>query len=66
MSLVYWGGAQGKFNRADDPVNIILYLIIPEANHGISLRLQMLGSFNIIFGLFDVLAQELSMLLLTN
>gem|GEM_PF-3197301 len=24
---------QSKFNRADDPVNIILYLIIPKADH---------------------------------
>ena len=54
--MVAWELILGKcfFYRVEDTRNIFLHLIVPETNHLVSLRFQILGSHYIIFGLFQM------------
>ena len=47
---------QGKFNRLNDPVDIILHLIIPKADYFVPQCLKILASLSIIFELLQMLA----------
>jgi hypothetical protein len=47
--------SQCHLNLVDNAINIIHHIIIPKADHLITLRFQIPGSLNIVFGSFEIL-----------